>query len=223
MPPNLISEFWPTKVDHFSRKTLFLPKFHSLSYHLGSPPLFIYIIAPRAINISLQTPNRSPKLTFQVKFRGVGGLPIKILLFWTYHHDLCSKCLSCFGVFRKIRALFIFTICRAWPAENDSPSPSWPRWLGDSWRQTQHAMLCTVSSSLGDSWRQTQHAMLCTVSSSFFEPSEARDGVEKVKTATTDHETMDGVLAPTCCRDTDECWWLLLTQCPQHLPIQYSS
>ena len=216
MPPNLISEFWPTKVDHFSRKTLFLPKFHSLSYHLG-------IIAPRAINISLITPNMSPKLTFHVKFRGVGGLLIKILLFWTYHHDLCSKCLSCFGVFRKIRALFIFTICRAWPAENDSPSPSRPRWLGDSWRQTQHAMLCTVSSSLGDSWRQTQHAMLCTVSSSFFEPSEARDGVEKVKTATTDHETMDGVLAPTCCRDTDECWWLLLTQCPQHLPIQYSS
>ena len=37
------------------------------------------------------------------------------------------------------------------------------------------------------------------------QPGEARDGVEKVEAATTDHETMDGLLAPTCYRDTDEC------------------
>ena len=30
------------------------------------------------------------------------------------------------------------------------------------------------------------------------QPSEARDGVEKVEAATTDYETMEGFLAPTC-------------------------
>ena len=34
---------------------------------------------------------------------------------------------------------------------------------------------------------------------------EARDGVEKVEAATKDRETMDGLLAPTCCGDTNEC------------------
>ena len=30
------------------------------------------------------------------------------------------------------------------------------------------------------------------------QPGEARDGVEKVEAATTDYETMEGFLAPTC-------------------------
>ena len=30
------------------------------------------------------------------------------------------------------------------------------------------------------------------------QPAEARDGVEKVKAATTDYKTMEGFLAPTC-------------------------
>ena len=169
MPPNLISEFWPTKVDHFSRKTLFLPKFHSLSYHLG-------IIAPRAINISLLTPNRSPKLTFHVKFRGVGGLPIKILLFWTYHHDLCSKCLSCFGVFRKIRALFIFTICRAWPAENDSPpSPDLDDWVIP---EDRHSMPCCVQFLRVWVIPEDRHSMPCCVQFLRVSSSPARPGTE---------------------------------------------